>query len=162
MAEKLIFDSGLVKLDVNGNGLLCFAPSDFNLYQRFLAFAQELPSLEAKYRRCVEETGISSQPVAGSESQVAAAGKALDLARTMDADIKQRLATVFGPGNDFDVLLGGVNVMSWAGNGERVITNFLNAITPYLEKGVKSYMADAASGAVAKAKTQRAKRPKGK
>ncbi len=159
MSEKLVFDDGFVRLDVNGNGILSFAPSDFNLYQRFCSFLEELPSIEAQYKSGVEDVGVVSENASETE-QLEAAGKVLSKAREIDLTIKKKLGTVFGGSNDFDQLLGGVNLMSWAGNGERVITNFLTAITPYLDKGVKRYMKDAAAVAVAEAKKNRASRPK--
>lgn len=161
MNEKLVFDDGLVHLDVNGNGVLSFAPSDFNLYQRFCSFLKELPAIEEQYKSGVED--IKAAPENASEAeQLEAAGKVLDKAREIDLTIKKKLGAVFGGTNDFDQLLGGVNLMSWAGNGERVITNFLNAITPYLDKGVKKYMQAAAAGAVETAKKNRANRSKQK
>lgn len=161
MSEKLVFDDGLVRLDVNGNGILCFAPGDFNLYQRFCAFLKELPEIEAQYKSIVEDVGPVPENATETE-QLDAAGKVFDKALEIDIAVKKKLGAVFGKENDIDRLLGGVNLMSWAGNGERVITNFLDAITPYLEKGVKRYMKDAASGAVANAKKNRANRPKRK
>ncbi len=161
MSEKLVFDDGLVRLDVNGNGILCFAPSDFNLYQRFCSFLKELPAIEAQYKSGVEDVGTVPEDVSEAE-QLETARKVLDKAREIDLVIKKKLGAVFGGSNDFDQLLGGVNLMSWAGNGERVITNFLGAIAPYLDKGVKRYMKDAAAGAVAEAKKSRANRPKRK
>lgn len=161
MSEKLVFDDGLVRLNVNDNGILCFAPGDFNLYQRFCSFLKELPEIEAQYKSGVEDVGAVPENASEAE-QLEAAGKVLDKAREIDLTIKKRLGAVFGGTNDFDQLLGGVNLMSWAGNGERVITNFLNAITPYLDNGVKRYMKDAAAGAVEKAKQNRAKRPRRK
>ena len=50
--------------------------------------------------------------------------------------------------------------MAMGNNGQRIITNFLNALLPYMEAGIKRHMKDSASDAVAKAKTARAKRGK--
>ena len=154
MNDKLVFDDGLLHLDVNGNGELVFNPSDFNLYQRFCAFLQELPQIENKYRDEVEKP---RDP--GSEKElIELAGRELDRAKEIDADIKGRLSSGFGSGNDFDKLLGGVNLMAFGSNGKRVLANLLDALTPYLEKGAKQHMRDAASDAVADAKKRRAAR----
>ena len=154
MAEKLIFDDGILRLDVNGNGLLCFNPSDFNVYQRFCALVKELPKLEEQYKAEVEQ-----MPEDASEGEIIElAGRELDRAKEIDAAIKRKLSGVFGADNDFDRLLGGVNLMAFGSNGERIITNLLNALTPYLEDGVKKHMDDAAAEAVAEAKLNRAQR----
>lgn len=160
MAKKLVVDTGILKLDVNGNGLLRFNPADFNLYQRFGTLARELPDLEKKYREAVEIPGATSSEGEGrsNEETIELVGKELDLAKEIDADIKKKLSWVFGAENDFDMLLGGVNLMSPAGNGERVITNLMNALLPYIENGAKKHAKDAAADAVAQAKKNRAER----
>lgn len=154
MSEKLIFDSGVKCLDVNGNGELRFNPSDFNLYQRFCAFIKELPQLEARYRAEVEAASNDGS----TESDMELVGRELDRAKEIDATIKRKLSDIFGANNDFEQLLGGVNLMAFGSNGERVITNLLNALTPYLEEGVKKHMKDTAADAVAEAKKNRAAR----
>ena len=53
--------------------------------------------------------------------------------------MKKSLSHVFGEENDFDSILGGANVMAVASNGELVITNFLDAMLPIVEEGVKTY-----------------------
>ena len=154
MAEKLTFDDGIKRIDINGNGLLCFNPSDFNLYQRFCALVKELPELEAQYKTEVEQI-----PEDAAESElIELAGKELNRAREIDATIKGKLSGVFGVGNDFDKLLNGVNLMAFGSNGERVITNLLNALTPYLEEGARKHMKEAAAGAVEEAQQNRAQR----
>ena len=154
MEQKLTFDDGILRLDVNGNGLLCFNPSDFNVYQRFCALVKELPKLEEQYKTEVEQI-----PEDASEGEIIElAGKELDRAKEIDAAIKRKLSEVFGTSNNFDHLLGGVNLMAFGSNGERVITNLLNALTPYLEEGVKKHMKDAAADAVEEAKQNRAQR----
>lgn len=155
MTEKLIFDDGVKRIDVNGNGLLCFNPGDLNVYQRLCSLLRELPDLEEKYKIHVEDPEDDTAP----GEAVALVGSALDHAREIDAELKRRLSWVFGSTNDFDKLLGGVNLMSPAGNGQRVITNFLAAITPYLEEGIRKHAKDAAAEAVAKAQQERAQRP---
>ena len=150
MATKLMLDDGILELDINGRGLLRFNPSDFNLYERFCRLAKELPEIEKQYVAEVEEQGEAD----GLEL----AGRELARAKEIDADIKRRLSDVFGKENDFDQMMGGVNLMAFGKNGERVITNLLNALTPYLTDGINSHMQGAAAKAVAEAKAERAMR----
>lgn len=144
MAKKVQFDDGLIRLDINGNGILAFNPSDFNVYQRVYALTRELPELEKQYSREVEE----------SETEFERVGKELDRAREIDLAVKKKLSHAFGDKNDFDVLLDGVNVMAFGGNGERIITNLLNALMPYIEEGI-SKIADSEIETAKKNREQR-------
>ncbi|MCI9267276.1 MAG: hypothetical protein HFF40_00290 [Lawsonibacter sp.] len=143
MAETktLQFDDGLLRLDINGNGILTFNPSDFNVYQRFFGLLKELPELEKRYAAEVEQPG-------SEDDSFALAGRELDRARELDREIKDKLGAAFGPGNDFDALLGGVNLMAVGNNGQRVITNLLNALAPYIEEGAKRHQQEAAEAAL--------------
>ncbi len=128
---KLAIDDGLLRLNINDNGVLCFNPSDFNLYNRFLALVQELPEIEARY--------LKAHGVQEDDGDVyAEARRELARADEIDGEVKKRLGDVFG-GADFDKLLGGVNCMACGSNGEMIITNLLNALKPYLEEGVKRH-----------------------
>ena len=143
MAETktLQFDDGLLRLDINGNGILTFNPSDFNVYQRFFGLLKDLPELEKRYAAEVEQPG-------SEDDSFALAGRELDRARELDREIKDKLGAAFGPGNDFDALLGGVNLMAVGNNGQRVITNLLNALAPYIEEGAKRHQQEAAEAAL--------------
>lgn len=149
MAEKLMFDDGVLELEINGNGVLRFNPSDQNMYRRVCNLAQELPKLQEQYEAEVE---------APEENELEQAAVALGAMHNLDQEIKRRLSEAFGAENDFDALLGGVNLMAYGKNGERVITNLLNALMPYMEDGMKQYRQDAAAAAVAQAKQNRAQR----
>lgn len=131
--QKLVIDDGLVRLDINGNGVLKFNPSDFNVYERFYALTKELPEIEKKYAAEVEALPDGTE----EEQTMALAGRELARAREIDKEVKDKLSAAFGAGNDFDKLLGGVNIMAFGSNGERVITNLLNALLPYIENGLK-------------------------
>lgn len=157
MAEtrSILFDDGLLRLDVNGNGLLTFNPSDFNVYQRFFGLLKELPELEKRYVSQVEQPAGES----AKDGSLELAGRELDRAHELDREVKDRLGTVFGPGNDFDALLGGVNVMALGNNGERVITNLLNALAPYIEEGAERHMRDAAREARVNREQRRTAQP---
>lgn len=143
MAETktLQFDDGLLRLDINGNGILTFNPSDFNVYQRFFGLLKELPELEKRYAVQVEQPG-------SEDDSFALAGRELDRARELDREIKDKLGAAFGLGNDFDALLGGVNLMAVGNNGQRVITNLLNALAPYIEEGARRHQQEAAEAAL--------------
>ena len=66
---------------------------------------------------------------------------------------------MFGAQNDFDTLLGGVNLMAGAEKSrERVLTNLFAALTPIIEKGARQCAQHSADRAVAQAKANRAAR----
>lgn len=138
--RKLVIDDGLVRLDINGNGVLKFNPSDFNVYERFYGLLKELPELEKKYT-------VEVEAAPDEDDVIELVGIALEKAKAIDTDIKAKLAAVFGPGNDFDQLLDGVNLMAFGKNGERVITNLLNALLPYMENGLKKHTSDEVAAA---------------
>lgn len=138
--EKLRVDDGLLRLDINGNGVLVFNPSDFNLYGRFINLWRELPEIESRYVSEVEEPDDDAD-------EMEAIGKRLETAKSIDREVKTRLDGVFGAGNDFDKLLSGINCMALGSNGERVIANLLDALRPYIEKGVQAQLDNAAKKA---------------
>lgn len=158
MAETKIlqFDDGLIRLDINGNGLLTFNPSDFNVYQRFFQLVKELPELEKRYAAEVESSG---EETPGEEESFRLAGRELDRAQKLDREIKDKLGAVFGPGNDFDALMGGVNVMAVGNNGERVVTNLLNALAPCIEEGAERHRQNAVQEAKLNREQRRAAQP---
>lgn len=152
MSNKVVFDDGLIRLDINGNGILKFNPTDFNLYERFFALTKELPEIEKKYAAEIEDIPEKIT----QEQSVELTGRELERAKAIDAEVKTKLSNVFGVGNDFDKLLGGVNIMAFGTNGERIITNLLNALMPYVENGVKKYANDEAKEAKANREQRRA------
>ena len=154
MSKKTIalnFDDGLTRLDINGNGTLVFNASDLNMYDRFMKLLQDLPEIEKQYTAKVEARG---EAIPEGADSVALAGEALSIARDIDGEIKNRLNLVFGHGADFDQLLDGVNCMAIAGNGQRVLANLLEALTPYISAGVEKQL----QGSLATAKANRAQR----
>lgn len=116
--DKLQFDSGVRCFKVNGGACLRFNPADPNLLQRFLEAEQKLSAVEETLTRSGEAP--------------------LELLARADREIKRLLADIFGPGNDFDAIFQGMNLLAVAGNGERVITNFLAALEPVLLRGARS------------------------
>lgn len=135
--EKLTLDTGLVRYRINGGGVLTFNPADPNVYVRFMDAVEEIKDLEKSLQ--TED------------------GDVLQLLRSADQRIKALLGTVFGGGNDFDAILGGVNLLAVAGNGERIITNLLTALQPVLIDGAKRCAGLQIQAATQKASQRRAK-----
>lgn len=149
--EKLIFDTGVKEYKINGSGILRFNPSDPNVYARFLDAMEKIQTVEKKLVDKAAEIEY-----AGDQEQSGAA--VLRMMAEADREIKEILAQVFGAGNDFDKILGGVNLLAVAGNGERVITNLLQALQPIMVSGAESCAKQQVDGAVAQAKQNRAQR----
>ena len=134
--EKIMFDAGVKSYRINGGAVLKFNPADPNLYARFLEAVEKIRDLETRL----------SQPD-GDEP--------LEKMCQVDRQIKKILGWVFGGDNDFDVLLGGVNVLAMAGNGQRVIENLLQALMPVLTQGAEACAGVQVEAAVNKAKQRR-------
>ena len=146
--EKLIFDSGIREFQINGGGVLRFNPGDPNLYGRFLDAMEKVRGVEQELVDRAKEM-----------EQVQDSGAAvLGLLRETDRKLKKLLDEVCGEGNDFDALLGGVNLLAVAGNGRRVIENLLGALQPILAQGAEACAKQEAEQAVAEARLARARR----
>ena len=139
--EKIQFDSGIKSYRL-GEGVLRFNPGDPNVYARFLEAVEQIRQLEK------ELTG-KADTVEGD------GGKVVALMQEADGKIKKILDEVFGCGNDFHKLLGGVNLLAVAGNGQRVITNLFAALEPVLVAGAQSCAEAKAAQAVNKANKRR-------
>lgn len=146
--EKLVFDSGIREYQINENGVLRFNPGDPNLYARLLDAVDGIQAVEDSL---VEKSG-AVQPEDGAA--------ALRLMADADRQVKEILGGVFGAGNDFEKIFGGVNVMAVGDNGERVITNLLNLLTPIIQDGAERCARQQADAAVAQARRSRAQRRK--
>lgn len=143
--EQLTIDTGLREYAVNGGpehggGVLRFNPSDPNVYSRFCTLQNQLQELEQQ---------VQAQSPTGAD--------AIQLLAQADQRAKGLLAEVFGPGNDFDAMLGGTNLLAVAGNGERVITNLFAALQPILEAGARQCADAKATLAVQQAQAARAR-----
>ena len=142
--EKFVFDDGVREFQVNGGGVLRFNPGDMNLYGRFLEAAEKIRTVETEL-------------VAAGQQALDGAG-VLRLMVEADRKLKDILGWVFGEGNDLDAVLGGVNVLAVAGNGERVIVNLMTAVRPVLEAGAKACVRAQVDRAVEDAEAERARR----
>ena len=140
--EKIQFDSGIKEYKLNGMGVLRFNPGDPNLYARFMEAADKIQALEKELAEQAKKDGST----------------VVQLLQTADRKMKQTLSWVFGEGNDFDKLLGGVNLLAVAANGERVVTNLFAALQPVLLAGAEAVTREKTAQAVAKAKVSRAAR----
>lgn len=82
----------------------------------------------------------------------------LALLNEYDGKIKKLLTGIFGAENDFDAILGGVNLAGVGANGKRVVQNLLEALTPILREGAERRLTAAADAAEARADAARAER----
>lgn len=142
--DKIIFDSGLKEYEV-GNGILSFNPSDPNVYARFMDAAERLREVEDKLVNKAKSSNGSGEVM-------------LQLLRDADTEAKQILGWVFGEHNDFDKILGGVNLLAVGTNGERILTNFLQALMPVIKSGAEECAKMKIDAAMSKAQEERAKR----
>lgn len=142
--EKLKFDSGIREFDL-GCGVLRFNPADPNLYSRFLKGAEELKSLE---KELTEKAAALQEDTDGAQV----------VALLVEADTKMKvlLGKVFGEENDFEKILKGVNLMAVATNGQRVVTNLLQALEPVLLEGAELCAREKTQAARQKAQRRRA------
>lgn len=138
--EKIQFDSGIREYKLNGMGALRFNPGDPNLYARFMEATDRIGEIEKELALQARAEGAS----------LAA------LLQSADRRMKETLGWVFGPGNDFDKLLGGVSLLAVASNGERVVTNLFAALEPVLVSGAEAMTRQKTDEAVAKARHRRA------
>lgn len=138
--EKIQFDSGIREYRLNGAGVLRFNPGDPNLYARFMEAVEEIKDMEKK---------LSEQ--AGADDGMTV----LKLLQDADRQMKQSLNRVFGQGNDFDKILGGVNLLAIGANGERVVTNLFAALQPILLQGAEACAKEQTQAAVSRAKARR-------
>ena len=147
--QNLTIDTGVQEYKINGGAVLRFNPTDPNLYGRFMEVQTKLEKMEQELVRKGQELENSGDNV----------GKAIiDAMGEADRGVKALLTEAFGAENDFDALLGGVNLMAVATNGERVVTNLLAALAPIITEGVNQYAAQKTGAAVAEAKANRAQR----
>lgn len=141
--EKITFsfDTGIKEYQINDGGSIRFNPSDPNLYHRFKELTGWLSGLESEVKE--------------KSANVADGSEIVELLSDYDRRVKEKLAYVFGAQNDFDAIFEGVNIMAISRSGEMVITNFLNALRPVIEDGVRAYAKMQAKKAVEEANRER-------
>lgn len=138
--KKITFDTGLKEV-IFGGGVLRFNPQDPNLYARFDQAAEKLQAVE-------KEMIAKAETVEGKD--------VVALLHDADRRMKDILGWVFGAGNDFDAILGGVNLLAIGENGERVVTNLFAALEPVLVDGAMTCAKKRAKAAAKKAESRRA------
>lgn len=139
--KKITFDTGLEEILIGG-GVLRFNPQDPNLFVRFLDASEKLQKIEEEL-------------VAKAESCNDDGTGAMRLLHDADVRMKELLSWVFGSGNDFDAILGGVNLLAVASNGQRVVTNLFAALEPVMVEGAERCAESRTAEAVEKATARR-------
>lgn len=142
--EHIHLDSGIKAYHIQDGGVLRFNPSDPNVYGRFLEAADKIKALEDQL---VTEAKETEKNASGSDM--------VQLMVSADKSVKEILNWVFGNGNDFDEILGGVNLLAVAENGQQVIANLLAALEPILVAGAQRYASEKTGEAVKRAKERR-------
>lgn len=150
--QEILIDTGVEEFRVNGAEVLRFNPGDPNLYHRFFAARQTMAEYDEELNR--QAAALEGQP-GSAESRAAAV---LALLGEYDGKIKRLLGEIFGPENDFDAVLAGVNLAGVGANGKRVVQNLLEALTPILREGAEKSLRATADAAVAQAKAARSER----
>lgn len=148
--NKLIFDTGVKEYQINENGVLRFNPNDPNVYARFMDAVKKIQN--------IEESLVAEGDTVLADAEGNSGEAVLQLMAKADKEVKKLLTEVFGKENDFDAFLGGVNLLAVASNGERVLTNLFEALTPILTEGARNCAEHQVSTAVDEAKTDRAQR----
>lgn len=136
--KQLKFDAGVEEYRLPG-GVLRFNPADPNVYIRFQEAVEQLQQLEEDMTQALSAPGAS----------------VLDIMARTDRAMKQSLNLVFGPGNDFDKLLGGVNLLAAASDGERVASHLFAALEPVLLEGARRCAGQLTDQARSKAQARR-------
>ncbi|MEG0178817.1 MAG: hypothetical protein RR573_00135 [Oscillospiraceae bacterium] len=154
MAQKLSFDTGIQEFEINDNALLKFNPSDPNVYKRFFETAEKISEIE----KDMENKIHSFDNLLNEKGEQIGGEKVIELLYNIDTEIKEQLKYTFGEDNDFDKMLGNVNLMAMCTNHERVITNFFNALMPIISKGAEMQLKNKANNAVTFANANREQR----
>lgn len=128
--KHIELDTGIEEFSFAGGGVLRFNPRDPNLYARFLEAEKDMQAIEDELNEAAKET--------------AAPEAVIRLTREADQKAKQLLNQVFGAGNDFDQLLGGVSLLAVTANGQRVVQNLMGVLENILTEGAARFAAEKA------------------
>ena len=127
--EKLNISVGIKRYElVEGGALLAFNPGDPNVYARYMENVPKIKEVEKE---------MAGKANAVNPNDPDAGEKTLQIMREMDRKMKAILNQIFGEENDFDQILRGVNLMAVTENGNRVINNVLEALTPVMNTGAR-------------------------
>ena len=121
----------------------------------FAGLAAAIGPVVKPFADAVQQMCIRDREMAEEGRAAAATGqKALELLEKADRKTKEVLTWVFGEENDFDRLLGGVNLMAVAANGGRVVTNLFAALQPQVQAGAEAFLSARAAHLAAAADAQ--------
>ncbi len=137
--EKIQFDDGVKEYRLGNSGVLRFNPGDPNLYARFMEAAEKIAQVEKE----MADGGKDGSDI-------------VKLLKEADGKMKAILSWVFGQNNDFDKILGGVNLLAVGKNGSRVVSNLFDALQPILLNGARACAMEKTQQAVQKAGARRA------
>ena len=140
--EKIKFDSGVRAFDLGTGTALRFNPGDPNLYVRFLEAGEKVSAVEK---------GLAAQ----AKDMAANGETVVTLLKDADKKMKAILRWVFGEENDFEKILGGVNLLAVGNNGKRVVSNLFAALQPILLAGAEACAREQTQAAVARANDRR-------
>lgn len=143
--EILNLDLGIREYRLTEKGVLRFNPTDPNLYDRFLNAEEAI--------RKVEQESAEQANAAGNDAEIAGE-VAIRIMAAADRKMKDILNGVYGHGNDFHAILEDVNLLAVGSNGNRIISNIMDVLTPIMEAGAKSF----ADGKINEAKLDREQR----
>lgn len=149
--ERIDIDSGVKEYQINNGGVLRFNPNDPNVYARFMDATEKIQAVET-------ELVAKAKEIEKDADRHNSGAAVLRLMAEADRKTKDILTEVFGAANDFDKLLDGVNLLAVACNGERVITNLLEALRPIMVAGAENCAKQQSDAAVAEARQMRAQR----
>ncbi|MDL2327474.1 hypothetical protein LJC64_02280 [Ruminococcaceae bacterium OttesenSCG-928-A11] len=138
MAKSINFDTGADEYEVNGGrATLYFNPADPAVFAGILELQELANGFETRYaeleKKITGEMDEQGFPV-GAEDVV----KGM---RELDADLKAQLRDVFGPRNDFDAIFDHMSCFAITENGDTIVNNFFEAITPLFDDGVNDRVA---------------------
>jgi hypothetical protein len=131
MMKSLDIDNGSITLCVNQDmtRLLTFNPTDVNFASRFYELLDDFTAKEneliGRAKKIDEEMVLDENGVPSNIKEIFA------LTNELDGYFKERLDYVFGAGTS-ETCFGNVNVMSVDKKGNRILTNFIMGIAPYI------------------------------
>lgn len=129
--QNLNIKTGVKEYQVTEGGApLRFNPADQNIYSRFVNSIEKIKAIE---------TEASKNAVSVPETVEDAGAEALRIMADADRKMKNVLNEVFGGDNDFDKILCGINLLAVNEDGKRIMEAFMEAITPILTDGAKTY-----------------------
>lgn len=123
--KRLQIDTGVQEFQINDGGILRFNPSDPNVYNRFFAASEDIRKID---NEIAKETATLQD---GDNEGM------LNIMKKADEKVKALLNDIFGLDNDFNQILGGINLLATGKNGKQVIINLLDALMPIFESGIK-------------------------